>query len=323
MHTFPRHAPGIVVPSFAVFALLFSAAESLGEWRPIPLTANPSSVNLGSVRVGGSSTQYVTITNLSSNTRTITRANLAGDDFKIRGLALPCSLGPAASITFTVIFSPVAVRNAVGSLSIALDSHDVSSLAIAVSGTGTAPASLSLQPASLNFGSVAVGSTKTLKAMLTANGAPAVISSATTSNLEFTVTGLSLPITLAAGQSLPFSVHFRPRSSGSANGTLTFSGNASTRASAQAVSGTGTVPKPRHVSLSWSPKASVAGYNIYRGRNPGGPYTKLNSEPSPTSSFSDNSVKGGQTYYYVVTSVDSSGSESGYSNETRAVVANN
>ena len=43
---------------------------------------------------------------------------------------------------------------------------------------------------------------------------------------------------------------------------------------------------------------------------------RLDAAPYDT----DNSVVGGQTYYYVVTAVDSSGAESGYSNQTQAVV---
>jgi fibronectin type 3 domain-containing protein len=37
-------------------------------------------------------------------------------------------------------------------------------------------------------------------------------------------------------------------------------------------------------------------------------------------SFVDGSVQSGQTYYYVVTAVDTSGTESGYSNQVQAVI---
>jgi len=36
--------------------------------------------------------------------------------------------------------------------------------------------------------------------------------------------------------------------------------------------------------------------------------------------YSDSTVQAGQTYYYATTAVDSSGSESGYSNKVQVVV---
>jgi len=62
------------------------------------------------------------------------------------------------------------------------------------------------------------------------------------------------------------------------------------------------------------------GYNIYRGTVSGGPYSQINTALDTTTSDTDNNVAAGQTYYYVVTAVDSSGTESTYSNQTTAVI---
>lgn len=69
------------------------------------------------------------------------------------------------------------------------------------------------------------------------------------------------------------------------------------------------------VSLSWiaSTSSNVTGYNVYRGIAPGGPYAKVNSALIAGTSYTDNSVLPGQTYYYVATAVDSGGNESAYS----------
>jgi fibronectin type 3 domain-containing protein len=64
----------------------------------------------------------------------------------------------------------------------------------------------------------------------------------------------------------------------------------------------------------------VVGYNVYRGSQSGGPYSKLNSALDANTTDTDSSVAGGQTYYYVVTAVDSTGLESGYSNQVQAVI---
>jgi hypothetical protein len=75
------------------------------------------------------------------------------------------------------------------------------------------------------------------------------------------------------------------------------------------------------VGLNWTASVStVSGYNVFRGTTNGGPYTKLNSSLITTLSFTDNTVTSGSTYYYVSTSVNSAGVESGFSNQATAVI---
>lgn len=76
-------------------------------------------------------------------------------------------------------------------------------------------------------------------------------------------------------------------------------------------------------TLTWvaSTSQNVAGYNVYRGTTSGGPYTKLTTSGLVNATtYKDSSVQPGQTYYYVVTTVDVSNNESGYSNQTTAVI---
>ncbi len=61
------------------------------------------------------------------------------------------------------------------------------------------------------------------------------------------------------------------------------------------------------------------GYEIYRSTQAGGPYLRINASVVTTTSFGDNTVVGGETYYYVVTAIAAS-VESVYSDETQAVV---
>ena len=71
------------------------------------------------------------------------------------------------------------------------------------------------------------------------------------------------------------------------------------------------------VKLNWtqSPSSGVTGYNVYRSTVSGSGYTKLNSTPVSGLTYTDSSVTGGKTYYYVTTSVDSAGAESSYSEQ--------
>jgi hypothetical protein len=74
------------------------------------------------------------------------------------------------------------------------------------------------------------------------------------------------------------------------------------------------------VFLSWvaSTTANVT-YNVFRGTTSGGPYTKLTATPIAATSYTDNSVPGGQTFFYVARSVNGNG-ESSNSNQAVAVV---
>ena len=72
--------------------------------------------------------------------------------------------------------------------------------------------------------------------------------------------------------------------------------------------------------LTWTEASSVVGYNVCRGNQSAGPYTKVNSMLYASTTYTDSSIQAGQTYYYVTTAVDSSGAESGYSSEVRALV---
>jgi fibronectin type 3 domain-containing protein len=74
------------------------------------------------------------------------------------------------------------------------------------------------------------------------------------------------------------------------------------------------------VTLNWDVSTNAAAYNIYRATTSGGSYTKVNSVPVIDPTYEDTAVQAGLTYFYVVTAVDSSGQESGYSTEVQGKV---
>jgi fibronectin type 3 domain-containing protein len=90
---------------------------------------------------------------------------------------------------------------------------------------------------------------------------------------------------------------------------------------ALSLSGTGAAPPQHSVTLSWNPSTSaVAGYNVYRGSASGGPYTRVGTATISSPGYTDDTVQAGSSYYYVVTAVNDSGSESSYSNQVQAVI---
>ena len=286
---------------------------------PGQLAANPVSLAFGSVQVGGSVTLMDSLTNTGAASVTISQAAVTGAGFSITGLNLPFTLNAGASVTFSVVFAPQTSGSASGSITIGSNASNPT-LTVSLSGTATAPGQITLTPTALDFGSVTVGTNLSQASSLSASGASVTVSSAGLSSAEFTLTGISFPLTIAAGQSVPFTLTFAPQTSGTASGTLSFASNAS-NAPTESLSGTGVAPTQHSVSLSWTDVGSgIVGYNVYRGTTSGGPYTKVNSALETSTGYSDNAVLAGQTYCYVTTAVDGSGMESAYSNEAQAVI---
>ncbi len=77
---------------------------------------------------------------------------------------------------------------------------------------------------------------------------------------------------------------------------------------------------PGSVSLDWADNttdADWASFSVYRSTTSGGGYALI-AQGLSASDYTDTGLNGGTTYYYVVTSKDTSGNESGFSNEASA-----
>jgi hypothetical protein len=295
---------------------LSATTATLGQ-----LSANPTSLNFGTVVNGSSSTTAERLTNSGGSTLTISQIAPSGTGFSISGVNPPVTLSPAQSLTFNVTFAPQVGGSVSGNLAISSNGSNPN-LSIPLTGTGTVPGQLAITPSTIDFGNVVIGTTKTQAATLMASNGPVTISSATVSQSEFSLSGLTFPVTIPAGNSLSFAVIFSPQATGTASGNFTFVSNASNTPMVQSVTGAGISAPQHNVSLTWSASTSsnVVGYNIYRATVSGGPYTLINSALDTSTSDTDTTIQGGQTYYYVVTAVDSTGAESAYSNQTTAVI---
>jgi Abnormal spindle-like microcephaly-assoc'd, ASPM-SPD-2-Hydin len=281
---------------------------------PGSLTTNPSSLSFGNVQVRNNQTLSETVTNVGGSGVTISQDSVPGAAFKVTGLNSPVILTSGQSITFSVTFAPSSAGSSSGNLAVASNASNPT-LNIPLSGTGTAAGQLAVTPASLAFGNVVVATSANLPTTLSATGASVTVTSANVSSSEFTLSGLSFPVTIPAGNNVQFTLAFTPQATGAASGTVSFASNAS-NSPMLSLSGTGT-PMPIHsVSLSWTASTSpdVIGYNIYRGTASAGPYSKINSSLNAGTTYTDNSVADGQTYYYVSTAVNSNNQESAYSN---------
>jgi hypothetical protein len=136
---------------------------------------------------------------------------------------------------------------------------------------------------------------------------------------------IQIPWAGSSGQAqMPLTTAVQPQtSSGTATQSQSYStttASLTTVAQAQTPATTGVVDDS--VSLLWNPSASngVIGYNVYRGLVSGGPYNLVTPLMVTATAYLDAAVSSGQTYYYVVTSLESGDVESAFSSEAAAAV---
>jgi archaellum component FlaF (FlaF/FlaG flagellin family) len=287
------------------------------------IATSPSSAAFGSVSTGTSNSQTITVTNGGSASLTISSVSVTGTGFNISGISAPLTILAGKNTTFNAVFAPTTAGAVSGSITLVNNSPS-SPLSIPLSGTGVASTKvLGLSTTNLSFGNVNDGSSSSLSVALTNNGnASVTISNVSVSGAGFTASGVTSGEMLTPNQSVTVTVQFAPAAAGAVNGAVTISSDATNSPATIGLSGTGISTTPHTVSLAWTAStSSVSGYNVYRGTTPSGPYpTKLNPSLVGSVQFTDNTVAAGQTYYYVVTAVDSSDVESTFSNQATAII---
>jgi hypothetical protein len=285
------------------------------------LICDVAGLQVGEVVVGQASSKLVTITNRGRTSLTVLSAASTGAEFGLNGLDLPLTLAAGASYTFSVTFAPEKSGRVDGSISIVSEAPK-QTLTIRLSGTGRATGQLEVTPAAVDFGDGSVGSASTQTGQLTAKGADVTVSSATISSDNFKLEGLSLPFTIPAGHSVPFTITFVPKDKMSSSVILSFASDAKNSSTEQAVTARRVDPIQHKVQLSWKASTSkhLAGYNVYRGTRSGGPYNKITDSLDPSTKYTDLHVVAGYKYYYVATAVNLKGRESKHSKQVEAVI---
>ena len=298
-----------------------ASASITGAGVQAGLSVTPGSAAFGNVVTGNTNSQTIKLTNTGGATLTVSQATVTGSGFSIGSLGVPLNIAPGQSSSFNVQYAPTAAGAVTGSLSI-LSNASSSPATVALSGTGVAATTtLSVSPASLSFGSVTDGTSASQNFTFTNTGNSNIaVSGVSIKGTGYSILSGSGAVTLSPNQSVSVSVQFAPSVAGASSGSVSIVSNSSASPSVS-LSGTGVAPASHSVSLSWGASTSaVAGYNIYRSSVSGSSYSRLNGSLVAGLSFSDSSVTSGQTYYYVATSVDSSGNESPYSNQVTSTV---
>jgi hypothetical protein len=208
----------------------------------ITLGLSPSSVSFGDVTIGQSGTKTVTLTSTGNGILTISGISVQGNGFTASGPHLPISLSAGQSTTISVLFKPTASAVDSGTVTIASNAVEPS-MTVALSGTGTTAATsvLSVSPSSVAFGTVSVGSEVTKTVQLASTGTASVtISGMAFSGSGISVSGLALPLTLAAGKDASLTITYKPSSAGTLAGSVSIASNASDPSEVVGLSGTAT-----------------------------------------------------------------------------------
>ena len=254
---------GVSWPRAVLLKVVWCSIAVAGQLVLSPSTSSASSLNFGSVQVGSSSTISTAVSNPGRTNLTITRTTVSGQAFRYSGPNLPITVAPGQSVRLAAMFTPLSAGVASGSMFVVSTRivkgrrSRFNTSTISLTGTGTVPVSgtpatpgfLATSPASLNFGSIQLPGSQMLNETVTnSGGSSVIISQATVMGTGFSLGSITVPQTLAAGQSLTLSVSFAPKSAGTASGTLTLASNASNANLIVSLSATGTSPGQLSVS---------------------------------------------------------------------------
>jgi hypothetical protein len=229
-----RHQVKVLVPIVLCLMLDVSCLSGCaGFAEPLPqISVAPNSVSMNT-KVGSSSTQVATLTNVSTTSAAVSQATVDGAGFSISGLTLPVTLSPGQSKNFIVKFAAAKPSNVDGSLTLVTDAQHrpfvvalkgaAGSSAPAVSSVAVSPSSVSLSPSG--------------KAQFTAS-------------VQGTTTDQSVTWTASAGTITSSGAYTAPGTAGTARITATSVADSTISASAVVTVTTASTPPPPDPAVS-------------------------------------------------------------------------
>jgi Abnormal spindle-like microcephaly-assoc'd, ASPM-SPD-2-Hydin len=204
----------------------------------VAMNVSPAALDFGNVAVGSGTMETVKITNDGTASLTISKFSVTGTGYQIGGLSAPMTLSAGQTATLNVSYTAASSGATTGVVTITSNADD-SPTAVPLNGGGET-ASLSLSPASLNFGAVTVGTSATQTVKITNTGSSAAkISEISVTGADISVSGVSTPATIAAGQSAQVTATFKPTSTSTVSGAMAVTSNASSAPITAAWTGSG------------------------------------------------------------------------------------
>lgn len=242
--TNPGHGYQVVsIPSFTVVQPATPA-----------ITLSPASLSFGTVQTGGSASLTTQLQNTGNAALIVSGITLCSGTparFTWAPSATPFTVAAGGSTTLTVTYTPVGAITDSGCLAIASNATATPTVNLAVTGTGQVPAApkIVINPTSLAFGDVTVGTSSARSIAISNTGNAALTGTVALASAQYSVTPASFNV--AAGGSVSVTVTFSPTAVAAANGNLTVSSNdTATPTVAVAVTGSGVAAPAPNIALS-------------------------------------------------------------------------
>ncbi|CAL2104488.1 Choice-of-anchor D domain-containing protein [Tenacibaculum sp. 190130A14a] len=216
------------------------ALNGEGIAKPIPVIQfSESPVNFGNVLIEQNLSKNVTISNIGNADLEITSANISSGStvFSITGSpsSLIKTIPSGDSYTFEVKFTPNSLGAASGILRL-VNNSNASEINLEMNGIGIVPAlpEINLSETGLNFGNVNIGSSSSdLTFDIQNNGQGNLevsnINLSGANSSDFTLVGVSYPITILPNNSYTVTVRFTPQSEGRKYGRVNIVSNDPTK----------------------------------------------------------------------------------------------
>ncbi len=204
---------------------------------PATDTLSPLSLTFLPQQLGSSSSpQQVALTNAGDVPLTLITAVIVAGDFSATNGCGP-SLPAHSTCAIKVAFLPTVTGSRTGTLQI---TDQFRTQTVGLSGSGLAPAGVSLSPSGLDFGAVGVGhSAGSSSVLLTNNGGMPLTLTSTAVTGDFTIASTNCGDSVAPGAACSMVVTFSPTLPGARSGTLTMKDNAASGSQSVTLSGTG------------------------------------------------------------------------------------
>lgn len=222
--------PGISIPGASTVGVLRAGTYGRGIWQ-IPLVTagqssspaasfSPASLTFAAQAVGTSSaTQRITLTNAGTSAMQITGVS-ASAGFAETDTCSGATLNVNATCVIQVLFVPTTAGNITGSVQVVANLPG-GYAAVALTGVATGVANVSLAPASISFGDVAVNATSTAQTVTVSNtGSASATLSAPVLSADFALAASTCGTTLNAGSTCNLSIAYAPTTAGPNNGSL-------------------------------------------------------------------------------------------------------
>lgn len=182
-----------------------------GLFNGAQLSATPGTIDFGSIAIGTQLTANATLTDTGSADLTVTSSTLPAAPFAVAGLpAVGDVLAASKTAVATVTFSPLALGTFADDLVLASTGGTGK---IHLVGVGTPPGSLSISPLALDFGTVDIGTTRTLSFKVSNSGGTALNvsrSKPTSTSVFLRAAELFEGTSIAPGASVTIPIEFAP-----------------------------------------------------------------------------------------------------------------